>query len=509
VNRSRVAHNTLINFLGLAVPLALAFFIMPIAARNLGPARFGLLGLAWAITEYLTLFDLGLGRALVKFVADALHIDSPKLSAIVSLSVAAQFAAGIIGGAVVVALAPLLVHTVFNVAPALTDEAVGVFRVVGLTLPVVLLASAQRSVLEGAQRFDLSASLKMIGTTAALAIPAIGAVLGMSLPVILGWVLFARLVVCVLYGIAIRRALPQHRWRGSRDWPLLRELVSFGGWAFVSNTISPLLVYFDRFALSSIAGLAAAGLYTAPYEGVVRLLLVPASLVGTLLPALTAIEAGGDQARFVRVTASSERALMLLMAAPLAIVFVFAPEILRIWLGEVYALRSADALRLLSVGVFVNALANPLFVSLYAKNRPDLPAKFHIAELVIHIPLTIFLVHRYGVTGAAAAWTIRVSIDMGLLWWGAVRTSRAPALAIVGGRIVPILGSIVALVAGLTIARVLLNASPVAELAAATLTIALFATWSWRAVLSETERAGLTGTVRSYLRLTPESRLVE
>ena len=40
--QSRVAHNTLLNVLGLAVPLALAFFVMPVAARHLGPARFGL-----------------------------------------------------------------------------------------------------------------------------------------------------------------------------------------------------------------------------------------------------------------------------------------------------------------------------------------------------------------------------------------------------------------------------------------------------------------------------------
>src|SRR6185295_9064564 len=151
--RSRVGHNAVLNFLGLAVPLILAFFVMPIAARNLGSARFGLLGLAWAITEYLTLFDLGLGRALVKFVADALHRQSPNLNEIVSLSMAAQIAAGIIGGAAFAIAAPLLVNNVFKVSPAVAGEALGVFRVVGLSVPVVLLISGQRAVLEGAQRF--------------------------------------------------------------------------------------------------------------------------------------------------------------------------------------------------------------------------------------------------------------------------------------------------------------------------------------------------------------------
>src|SRR5438046_1290728 len=103
---------------------------MPVAALNLGPARFGLLGLAWAITEYLSLFDLGLGRALVKFVADALHQTSPKLSEIVSLSMASQLLAGLIGGALFVLATPLLVRDVFKVPPIAAGEALGVFRVV-------------------------------------------------------------------------------------------------------------------------------------------------------------------------------------------------------------------------------------------------------------------------------------------------------------------------------------------------------------------------------------------
>jgi O-antigen/teichoic acid export membrane protein len=503
VNRSRVAHNALLNFLGLAVPLALAFFIMPIAATNLGPARFGLLGVAWAITEYLTLFDLGLGRALVKFVADALHLRSAKLNEIVSMSVAAQLGAGILGGAAFVVGAPLLVSTVFRVPPAITAEALGVFRVVGLSLPVVLLMSAQRAVLEGAQRFDLSASLKMLGSVAALVIPAVGAVRGVSLPAILIGVLFARVIVCILYALAIRRALPNLHWIASLDWGLLRQLVSFGGWVMVSNSVSPLLVYFDRFALTRIAGLMAAGFYTAPYEAVVRLLLIPVSLFGSMLPALTSIEAGRDQIRFTQMTASAERILMPMMALPLGAVLVFAPEILRAWLGGQYAEQSATALRWLAVGVFANSLANPLFVALYAKNRPDLPAKFHLLELALHIPLTIYLIRHFGITGAASAWTLRVTLDMCLLLWASTRVSKTPLPSIMGGRILQSASLVGLLLTGLLLSKILAATSILAGVLAIVATISAFVMSSWWWSLGDVERLGLTGTIRSYVRLGP------
>ncbi len=500
VSRSRVAHNAVLNFLGLAVPLGLAFFVMPVAARYLGAARFGLLGLAWAVTEYLTLFDLGLGRALVKFVADALHHDSVELNEIVSLSVIVQVVAGLVGGAAFVLAAPLLVHNVFRIPAATASEAVGTFRIVGMSVPVVLLMSAQRAVLEGAQRFDLSATTKMVSSILSLSIPAIGAVYGTSLPSIMLVLLLSRLLICLLYALAIRRALPDLRWLPSSDWGLMKRILSFGGWVFVSNTISPLLVYFDRFALGTIVGLAAVGFYTAPYEGVTRMLLVPVSLIGTLLPALTSIEARAERAQFTELAASAERILIAVMSIPLALVFVFAPELLRVWLGGQYAANSATALRLLAVGVFANALAQPLLVVLYAKNRPDLPAKFHIIELAIHVPVTIILIRAYGITGAAIAWTTRVVLDMTLLSWAAARSTNASTLQIMGGRLGQAVSSVFLLVAGLMASRSLAESSALAEAVGVLATIAVFAGVSWSWILRGQERGAIRGVLHSYLK---------
>ncbi len=500
MTRSRVAHNTLLNFLGLAVPLALAFFVMPVAARHLGPARFGLLGLAWAITEYLTLFDLGLGRAIVKFVADALHHDSDELSEIVSVSLLAQLAAGIVGGAAFALAAPALVHSVFRLPPETASEAIGVFRVVGLSLPAVLLISAQRGILEGAQRFDLSTTIKMLSSVASLSIPAIGAVRGASLPSILLVVFASRLAICGLYAFAIRRALPSIRWVRSRGTKQLRRVLSFGGWVLVSNSITPLLLYFDRFALGSIVGLAAVGFYTAPYEGVTRLLLIPVSLIGTLLPALSSLEAQAARARSGDLTSTSMRALMVVMAAPLAVVFVFAPDLLRVWLGADYAVQSGAALRILAVGVFTNALAHPLFISLYAKNRPDLPAKFHLIELVIHVPLTIALIRAFGIAGAATAWTTRVTLDTCLLLWATARAAESPAFAIAGGRVGRTLSGILVLLVGLFASRSLAAVSLVGAAAGAIIATLAFSLASWAWILRDTERTAIARTLGTYRR---------
>jgi O-antigen/teichoic acid export membrane protein len=233
---------------------------------------------------------------------------------------------------------------------------------------------------------------------------------------------------------------------------------------------------------------------------VTRLLIIPVSLIGTMLPALASLEARADRARFGSLTASAERTLGVVMAAPLSVVIVFAPELLRFWLGATYSLQSSTALRILAVGVFANALAQPLFVALYAKNRPDLPAKFHLLELLIHIPLTVILIRGFGVTGAAAAWATRVALDLSLLFWG-VSTSTSTKLAdIAGGRTAPGIAVVLVLLGGLSGSKLLITLVPALAAAGVITTLVGFIVASWLWILRDAERLAIGSIVRGYLR---------
>ena len=259
-----------------------------------------------------------------------------------------------------------------------------------------------------------------------------------------------------------------------------------------------MLAYFDRFALAAIAGVAAVGFYTAPYEGVTRLALVAISLAASLLPALTSLHTRGEQVRSTELVSSSGRTLMVVMAPPLALIFAFAPTLLHVWLGPAYADQASVALRILAIGVFLNALAQLPFVTLYAFNRPDLPAKFHLAELVIHIPLTILLVRQFGIAGAAAAWTLRVALDLCLLMAGAARCAGVSVAAMAGGRIGRAGAAMLGLVAALLLAAALLSTMPAlaAVLTLASMTAFLLLSWSW--ILLGTERDAIVRLAGGY-----------
>src|SRR5437667_11545033 len=118
-----LARNALYNVLGQALPLVVGLAAIPVTLRSLGEARFGLLGLAWAILGYVGVLDLGLGRATTKFVAEHLAAgDTVRLRRVATLAVASQTVMGVLGGGRFARLGPLLAGPVLCLRAALRSE---------------------------------------------------------------------------------------------------------------------------------------------------------------------------------------------------------------------------------------------------------------------------------------------------------------------------------------------------------------------------------------------------
>jgi O-antigen/teichoic acid export membrane protein len=190
-------------------------------------------------------------------------------------------------------------------------------------------------------------------------------------------------------------------------------------------------VYLDRFLLGAIAGLSAVGYYTAPFDGVIRMLIVPGALVGALFPSVSAMQARQDRAGITRVFGKAVRNMTLVLAVPTIVLMIFGPTLLRFWLGETFAARGGTAVRVLAFGVLLNSLSYVPSSVIVALGRPDINARFHLMELVIHLPIAWWLITHYGVTGAAIAWAFRVTLDTTLLFGALARLLELPVWRLV------------------------------------------------------------------------------
>jgi O-antigen/teichoic acid export membrane protein len=105
-------------------------------------------------------------------------------------------------------------------------------------------------------------------------------------------------------------------------------------------------------------------------------------------------------------------------------------------LGPAFAEESTLVLQILAVGVLINSLAHTPYSLVQVLGRPDLTAKFHLAELPLHVLLSWWLISLWGTTGAALAWSIRVAVDALLLFVASYHLASLPVRSLVSDRVI-------------------------------------------------------------------------
>jgi len=386
---------------------------MPVVIRYLGLQRFGIFSLSWVVLGYFTMFDLGLGRAATKFVAEAIGKEErEKISGFLWPAVIFQSILGLMGAVLLGLITPFLVERIFNIPPEYINEAKSVFQLVALSIPVVMLSSSFRGLLEAEQRFDLINAVNMPIGIATFILPLIGVFLGYSLWGIAFQLLLIKLasLLAWLSICAYRFHLFKHRVIFKKE--TLMRLFSFGGWVTVTALIIPVFVSSERFFIGILSTLSNVTYYAAPYEITSRLWIIPGSLSVILFPAFSLLQGKNAYEHMNVIFRRSTKYFIIFIGLAVVIMAFFAQDILRIWLGSDFAQKSALVFQILLLSFLMNSLANIPHSLIHGIGRPDIMAKLYILELVTYLPFVFLMVKIWGINGAAIACTARTAVDM-------------------------------------------------------------------------------------------------
>lgn len=416
-----LARNTIWNLVGQLLPMVVAVVTIPLLVRGLGVARFGVLSLAWILVGYFSIFDLGIGRALTKLVADKLGAnEEDTIPPLAWTALSLMFMLGGLGGLVTFAISPWLVHRALQVPAELQAETLRGFSLLAVSMPIVTVMSGLRGILEAQQRFRILNLIRVPTSIFSYAGPLLVLPFSPSLVPVIGVLVVGRVLGLLAHLFACFHAMP-----GLRRNFVLRRSVMFpvmrlGGWMTVSNIISPIMVYLDRFLIGALLSVSAVAYYTAPLDMLSRLTIIPGAMVAVLFPAF-AVSLLQDASRTGLLLTRGLKYTVLAVFPIVLVIVTFAPEILRLWLGAAFAQNGSVVLRWLAAGVFVNCLAQTPFALIQGAGRPDITAKLHLLELPLYLGAVWMLTKRLGVEGTAIAWSARVVLDAALLF---VFTSR-------------------------------------------------------------------------------------
>lgn len=482
-----IARNAVWSFSAEIVSIIIGLLTLPFIIRGLGTDSFGVLSLAWVLLGYFGMFDLGLSRAATKLVSEALGKgETQSVPQVIGTTLTLQLGLGLVAGIVVAVSVPYLATRVLRIPIALLPQAESSFYILAACVPVVLTSSSLRGTLEALQRFDLISYVRIPTNSLMFLCPVALLPLGVRLRGIVLAMALVRTGAMLAYFVLCLRLVCPSLGGFSFHKVFVKRLAGFGSWITVSNVAGPILVYVDRFVLGSMMSVSAVAYYAAPADMVNRLLVLPSSLSATLFPAFSTLNAGGEEDKRRELFARALKFTVLVLGPSAAVIAAFSPDILRLWLGAEFAQKSATALAVLALAVFVNGLAFFPSVLLQGVDKPEVTALFHVIELPVYLGTIWFLVDRLGILGAALACAIRVGIDSVLLFGACFRFRLTSFRSLSQERLGRSAG-LVALFAGAVFLGCL-SGGMATRAAVAVLSVAMYVVASWWIALSDRDR---------------------
>jgi len=404
-----VARNVVWNLLGQGTPLVAAVVCIPFLARGLGSERLGLLALCWSVIGYFGIFDLGLGQAMTRSVAQKLAAEEHgTISQTVWTTLAAMFALGAIAMGAALLAAPFVAGAI-HVSAALQPQAMTTFRLLALSIPLVIVSVGLRGVLEAHQSFRTVSAIRTPLGIWTYAGPLLVLAFSRDLRVIVLALLCGRVAGLVLYAFSALRTSPRLR-RVAFHWPSVGPLLRFGGWLTLDNLMDPIGGVLDRFLIGSLVSVAAVAYFSVAYQVATAAWVLPVALSGVLFPAFTArLVRDPDSAR--RLFARALRYLLLVMAPLTVAVIALAGPGLRLWAGGDIAAHATAVLQILAVGTLVTSLGSVADTFIQSAGRADLSAKLGVAKVLLYVGLAWPVIGTYGIVGAAALWVATTALE--------------------------------------------------------------------------------------------------
>jgi O-antigen/teichoic acid export membrane protein len=436
--------NFAINVFGAIIPLVVALVTVPIYVRHIGDARYGVLSIVWVFLGYFGFLDLGLSRAAANALARLRNAPQEARARVLVTTLVLNLGLGLFGSLCLAVFGTYLLQHVLGVPDSLKPEIAQAFPwIVGL-FPLALVSGVGIGALESRERFLLANILQVFGVSLGQIAPVILAVVvSPSLAIVIPAAVVARALTVTAILIAVYRdegplsfaAFDRHQ---------ARKLLSYGGWISVSGIISPILSSLDQFVIGSVLNVAAVAHYAVPMNLVTRSQVFAGALSRTLFPRMSSVSR--DQAHTL-----ASRALISLAysyGAICAPAIILTPVFFKYWINPDFATVAAPVAEILFFGGWINGLAFVPYGLLQSQGRPDVTGKFHAAEVLPFVGILWALTTAYGITGAAAAWSLRCGADAACLFWAAGTSRRILLQAIALPLLLMLTSYVVALYVG-------------------------------------------------------------
>jgi O-antigen/teichoic acid export membrane protein len=402
---SLIKHSTY-NLIAALAPLVVGIITVPIYLQIIGVTKYGIMLIVFATLGYFGFLDLGLGNALTQKIARVGMGRMQRKQHIFTVAIAITSLLSIFGSII----AWVICNHIADFGNISSENSTFIKKysiyVIGF-IPVILFTSIFKGALQAESKFLELSIIQLFGNISVQVFPLIIAVCGYGdvENLILGILLCKTLALIFLIrksNTFIKAKFNMNALRVHRH-----GLVSYGGYSSMISILTQFFTMFDRFIILGVSGAKAVALYSIPTEFFSKILIIPNSISTPLFT----IAAENKNNEIRKLTSEITLTIVRITAPVILTLLLFGNEIIRFWVGSEIADNTHYVSLFYVVGMFFLIMAIPKHTEIMAINGPKLLFKCYLLELPFYILGLYFMVIKYGVSGAAFAWMIRVIID--------------------------------------------------------------------------------------------------
>jgi O-antigen/teichoic acid export membrane protein len=455
-----VARNVSTRYLVIGADVVIGLVMLPFNVAHLGQSAYGLWMLTASITNYFSILDLGYGGVLVRFVAQyRAWRDAAAINQIISTLFFLFAGVGLLTYGVAAVIAFNLDH-LFKLAPEQVATGRAVLLIIGLHVAMGFPFSVFGGVINGFQRYDANNMVALASSVTVALVNVAVLTAGYGLVELVAATTTVRLLTFLAYRLNAYAIFPALRVRpGLFRRARLREVSAFSVYNLMIDWANKLNYSMDVVVIGALLGSAAVALWAAAARIIWATQRFTNQLNSVLFPMVVDSDAAGRPDRLREIFLQGTRFSLAMVVLVGTLLVTLASPLIHGWIGPRFA-PSAAILQVLAIAVVCRVGNATATTVLKGAGQHRMLGLVSLATGVANLGLSIVLVRRYGLIGAALGTLVPVSLTAALvLFPAACRRVGVPIRVAIRQAILPALWPAVLVAVALSTTREWLPAS--------------------------------------------------
>lgn len=400
--------NIAANFIGRFWISIIGLIAIPVMVNRLGNELFGIYSFINIVFVYLTVFDLGISKGIIKFLSESISLKQADRQKQIIYTVLLVYAL----------LGVLLLTLVYFLTDVILEhflkieilEGNGYIRlcvfIMSLSVAFLIIRSTFSGILVANHKFVLLNTINSVLEGVRWLFIITFVYLGYSILAVFSIQLVVVLFQTLLLAYYALKLVPKVDIENYVSFPLAREIFNYSWPVSLSDLIAKFIVHIDKVIFSLFNPIASLTYYMVSFQLASKVWEIPSNILAVFFPKFAQDFVNNGRQMVIEKYYQVSRIITISTLPILLILACWGKLILSLWINEEVAQSAYIILAIFSTGVYLGCVALPAIYLANALGWVKIPLKIHLVMAITNIVLCFILIPKYGLTGAAISWTV-------------------------------------------------------------------------------------------------------